>query len=134
MRSLIVLATAALVSVGCSSQPPDRPEETAQPAPSGVPTLTDQQAAPERVLLDVTIAGGQVTPTNQQLQARVGEPILIRVTSDTPDELHVHATPEHSFEVKPGPAQTFQFTVEVPGKVDVELHEAHRVVATIAVQ
>ncbi|MGN7782698.1 hypothetical protein ACTJJE_24730 [Mycolicibacterium sp. 22603] len=134
MRSLIVLATAALISVGCSSRPADRPEETTQPAPSGVPTLTDQQAAPERVLLEVTIAGGQVTPTNEQLQARVGEPILIRVTSDVPDELHVHATPEHSFEVTPGPAQTFQFTVEVPGKVDVELHEAHRVVATIAVQ
>ncbi len=134
MRSLIVLATAALISVGCSSRPADRPEETAQPAPSAVPSLTDQQAAPQRVLLEVTIAGGQVTPTNEQLQARVGEPILIRVTSDVPDELHVHATPEHSFEVTPGPPQTFQFTVEVPGKVDVELHEAHRVVATIAVQ
>jgi hypothetical protein len=36
--------------------------------------------------------------------------------------------------VKPGPQQSFQFEVEVPGKVDVELHRLHRVVATITVQ
>lgn len=131
VRTLTVLATAALVSVGCSSPEPAQP---AASTPAGVPAMTDQQEAPERVLVDVTIADGVVTPTNQQVQAAVDQPILIRVRSDVPDELHVHATPEHTFEVKPGPPQTFQFTVEVPGRVDVELHGAHRVVATIAVQ
>ena len=68
------------------------------------------------------------------MQAAVRQPIIIRVTSDTDDELHVHASPEHTFTVKPGPLQSFQFEVEVPGKVDVELHRLHRVVATITVQ
>jgi sporulation-control protein spo0M len=104
------------------------------PAITAAPTLSDQQAPPQRVVIDVTIADGKVAPVNQQMQAAVRQPIIIRVTSDTDDELHVHASPEHTFTVKPGPLQSFQFEVEVPGKVDVELHRLHRVVATITVQ
>ena len=131
MRTLIVLATATLLSAGCADPgPSSTPAET----PSGAPAMTDQQTPPERVVIDVTIADGQVSPINQQMQARVNQPILIRVSSDAPDELHVHASPEHTFEVKAEPLQSFQFAVQVPGKVDVELHGAHPVIATITVQ
>lgn len=135
MRTLIaatvVLTGAVLATAGCTSstgEPADRSAATAAPA------LSDQQAPPERVVIDVTIENGQVTPVNQQVQAAVKQPIIIRVTSDAEDELHVHASPEHTFAVKPESLQSFQFEVEVPGKVDVELHDLHRVVATITVQ
>lgn len=96
--------------------------------------MTDAQAPPDQLVIDVTIKGGTVTPTNEQLQAGLGEQIVIRVDSDAADELHVHSTPEHTFPVAVGPAQSFQFTVEVPGRVDVELHESHTTIATIQVQ
>lgn len=86
------------------------------------------------VTIDVTIANGQVTPTNAALQARVKEQITLRVTSDATDELHVHSVPDHKFEVAAAPNQTFQFSVDVPGKVDIELHHLRRTVATIQVQ
>ena len=82
----------------------------------------------------LTIADGTVTPTNAELSARVGEPITIDVTSDTADELHVHAVPEHEFEVKPAAGQHFRFTVDVPGRVEVELHHLNRTVAVIQVR
>jgi hypothetical protein len=97
-------------------------------------STTETQAPPEQLVIDVTIKGGKVTPTNEQLQASVGEPIVLRVDSDATDELHVHSTPEHSFDVGIGPAQSFQFTVSVPGRVDVELHDLHATVATIQVR
>ena len=122
MRTLFIVAAATLLTAGCA--------ETETPAPP----LPDQQSPAQRVVIDVTIEDGQVTPTNQQVQAGVNQPIVIRVSSDVPDELHVHATPEHTFAVKAEPLQSFQFQVAVPGRVDVELHESHRVVATIAVQ
>ncbi|MBW0014314.1 hypothetical protein [Mycobacterium sp.] len=84
--------------------------------------------------LDVTIARGQVTPTNAALQAKVRQPITLRVTSDATDELHVHSTPDHKFEVAAAPNQTFQFSVDVPGNVEVELHHLNRTIATIQVQ
>lgn len=135
MRTLIaatvVSAAAMLATAGCSGST----EEPAAPsAATAAPALSDQQAPPERVVIDVTIAGGQVTPVNQQVRAAVKQPIVIRVTSDTEDELHVHASPEHTFAVKPESLQSFQFEVQVPGKVDVELHHLNRVVATITVQ
>lgn len=83
--------------------------------------------------VDITIAHGQVTPANATLQATVHQPITLHVTSDAPDELHVHSVPDHKFEVAATANQTFEFSVDVPGSVDVELHHLDRTVATIHV-
>lgn len=124
MYRLCGLAAAVLVLAGCSSAPeapPPSPESSSAPAEVGP-------------VLDITIAGGTVTPTNGELEARVGMPITLVVSSDVADELHVHALPEHTFDVVPAAGQSFQFTVDVPGRVEVELHEAHRTVVTIQVR
>lgn len=84
--------------------------------------------------VSVTIAHGQVTPANAVLQATVHQPITLHVTSDADDELHVHSVPDHKFEVTAAANQTFEFTVDVPGNVDVELHHLDRTVATIQVR
>ncbi|HUE35680.1 MAG TPA: hypothetical protein VMQ38_23100 [Mycobacterium sp.] len=84
--------------------------------------------------VNVTIANGQVTPTNATLQAKVKQQITFHVTSDAPDELHVHSVPDHKFQVAAAPNQAFQFSVDVPGNVEVELHHLDRTVATIQVQ
>lgn len=96
--------------------------------------MSNEQAPPTRLVIDVDIKGGNVTPTNQQLQAGVKEQIIIKVNSDVADELHVHSTPEHTFNVEAKPMQSFQFTADVPGKVDVELHKLGKIIATIQVQ
>jgi hypothetical protein len=89
-------------------------------------------AAP--VTLDITIANGTVTPTNAQVQATKGQPIVLHVNSDANDQLHVHSVPDHTFTVEPRPGQTFEFSTDVPGRVDVELHHLNRTLATIHVQ
>ncbi|VBA38939.1 hypothetical protein LAUMK13_02365 [Mycobacterium innocens] len=42
--------------------------------------------------------------------------------------------PDHKFQVAAAPNQTFQFSVDLPGNVDVELHHLKRTIATIHVQ
>jgi heme/copper-type cytochrome/quinol oxidase subunit 2 len=84
--------------------------------------------------VNVTIANRQVTPTNVTLQAKVKQPITFHVTSDATDELHVHSVPDHRFQLAAAPNQTFQFSVDVPGSVEVELHHLNRTIATIQVQ
>ena len=96
--------------------------------------MQNEQAPPDRLLIDVQIKGGEVTPTNQQLEAKVNQPIVVKVNSDVADELHVHSTPDHTFNVEAKPMQSFQFSVDVPGKVDVELHHLKKTIATITVQ
>jgi hypothetical protein len=143
-----VLATAATLSAvlaGCGGAGSGGSADTASATAaltSGNPSatsvdpsqMTDQQQPPNRLTIDVTIKGGEVTPTNAQLQGKVGEPIVVRVNSDADDELHVHSVPDHEFKVEAKPGQTFQFTVDVPGSVDVELHHLNRTIATIQVQ
>jgi PBP1b-binding outer membrane lipoprotein LpoB len=137
-RTLTVLAAAALITAGCGGGSEGPGYETQQATPSettvNAQDMTDQQAPPKRLTIDVMIQGGKVTPTNEQLKAAVNQPIIIRVNSDVADELHVHSNPEHTYKVEAKPGQSFQFTVNVPGSVDVELHQLKKTVATIAVQ
>lgn len=133
----LAIAAAAVVLAGCGGSDT---EQTTSPAASppgaGEPAGTAGPAgqSADQAVLDVTIEGGSVTPTNEQLQAAVGQPIVLRVDSDTADELHVHSTPEHTFPVAAQQGQTFEFTVDMPGRVDVELHNSHTTIATILVR
>ena len=94
---------------------------------------TSTKPAGAGLTVDITIAHGQVTPANATLTATVRQPITLHVTSDATDELHVHSVPDHKFEVAATADQTFQFSVDVPGNVDVELHYLDRTVVTIQV-
>jgi len=66
----------------------------------------------------------------------VGQPIELRVDSDVADELHVHSEPEQEFEVEadPGTDQVFTFSVDLPGQVEVELHELEATIVELVVQ
>jgi ABC-type glycerol-3-phosphate transport system substrate-binding protein len=137
-KTLVLLTAAALITAGCggSNSSDSASSATSSTAPSTVnpSDMSNDQAPPNRLNIDVDIKGGNVTPTNQQLKAGVKEQIIIHVNSDAADELHVHSTPEHKFNVEAKPMQVFQFTVDVPGKVDVELHHLDKTIATITVQ
>ncbi|KUI03650.1 hypothetical protein AU188_22755 [Mycobacterium sp. IS-3022] len=135
-RSVIGIVTAlTLLAAGCGgSQNTDTDAGSPAQATVSPSDMPDQQRPPDRLTIDITIEGGNVTPTNAQVQGKVNEPIVLRVNSDAADELHVHSVPEHTFKVAPKPGQQFQFTVEVPGNVEIELHELNRVVATVQVQ
>jgi hypothetical protein len=131
----MALAAAALITAGCGgsdggeSAPASSPPSTVNPS-----DMANEQAPPARLVIDVTIQGGNVTPTNEQLQAAVNEQIIVRVNSDVADELHVHSNPEHTFKIEAKPAQSFQFTADVPGQVDIGLQQRKRTIATVQVQ
>ncbi len=96
--------------------------------------MQNDQAPPDRLVIDVTIKDGQVNPTNAQLEAKTNEQIVVKVDSDVADELHVHSTPDHTFKIEAKPAQQFQFSVDVPGSVDIELHHLNKTIATVQVR
>jgi sporulation-control protein spo0M len=132
-----VLTAAVLLVAGCGGGSNNSGQGSATSSgPSTInPTdMQNQQAPPNRLDIDVTIKGGNVDPTNAQLQAKVKEPIVVRVNSDSADELHVHSTPDHTFEIQPNKAMQFQFSVDVPGNVDIELHHLNKTIATVSVQ
>jgi hypothetical protein len=127
--------TTALLAAGCSGDPGQVSTQGGPSATTVNPSdMEDHQAPPARLVVDVTIKGGNVTPTNEQLEAGLNQPIVFRVNSDVADELHVHSNPEHTFKIEAKGGQSFQFAVSVPGKVEVELHQLKKTIATIAVR
>jgi nitrous oxide reductase accessory protein NosL len=133
-RPLIAAAAAgALLLAGCGGSTDSAGSSSPTSASAGASGTAGSQDG-NQLVVDLTIAGGKATPTNASLQAAVNQPIVFRVTSDAEDELHVHSTPEHEFEIKAGNGQSFPFTVQVPGRVDVELHKLGVTVATIQVR
>jgi hypothetical protein len=126
-----ILTVAAATAVGCSHTSTTASTATSVTASSAASaTSTSPATGP---VLEVTIASGKATPANAAVPAHVGQPITVHVTSDAADELHVHSTPDHEFAIAAAPNQTFTFTVNEPGKVEVELHHLDQTVATIDV-
>ncbi|MDT5240756.1 MAG: hypothetical protein QOD97_2954 [Mycobacterium sp.] len=139
LKTLTALTAAALLTAGCggstsSDTATSGSSAPATPSSTAAPQMSDQQEPPARLVIDVTIKGGEVTPTNAQFDANAKEPIVVRVNSDVADQLHVHSNPEHTFDIEPKIGQSFQFTVDVPGNVDIELHQLNRTVATVTVR
>lgn len=137
-RLLIALSAAFIVvtAAGCSSTSPRPSRTTTSGIDASATTSGDHPAiAPDpSTVVTITIAGGTVTPTNAEIDAVVGQPIVVNVSSDAPDSIHVHSVPAHVFDVQVRPDQRFEFTVDVPGQVDVELHELNRTIVTIVVR
>jgi hypothetical protein len=139
LQTLTALTAAALITAGCggstsSDTATSGSSAPATPSSTDAPQMSDPQEPPARLVIDVTIKGGEVTPTNAQFDANAKESIVVRVNSDVADQLHVHSNPEHTFNIEPKSGQSFQFTVDVPGNVDIELHQLNRTVATVTVQ
>lgn len=119
LRYGLVTIVAGSLLVGCSSgaesEPADEPASTAR-------------------TIDIRIANGAVSPANTRTEAAVGQRIELRVDSDATDELHVHSAPAHTFPVTAASGQQFDFTVTVPGRVEIELHHLGRTVTTLLVR
>lgn len=133
---MLIVTAAALLIAACGGSKDNGEASGPSPSTSTVsPSAGAEQPSPtDRLTIDISIEGGNVTPTNARLQGKVGEPIVLRVNSDAADELHVHSVPEHTFKVEPKSGQMFQFTVDVPGNVEIELHDLNRVIAGVQVQ
>lgn len=128
------VATSASESATPSASESATPSASESATPSASESATDAEAGDANVIA-IDITNGQVQPTNVRLDAKVGEPIILRVTSDAVDELHIHAVPEHTFAVAESEdVQEFEFVVNVPGQVAIELHDAGVTVATLRVQ
>jgi hypothetical protein len=130
-----VIGAAFAAVAACSSPPSSTDSPSAAPSPSAQSAATTSSTSADAgTVIEVTVDKGVATPTNAETQAVAGQPIVLQVTSDAADSLHVHSVPEHVFDVAAAPDQRFEFTVDIPGRVAVELHDLHVTVVTIEVR
>lgn len=94
----------------------------------------DDDGNDDAVEVEIEIEDGQTTPAGERITVQPGQTIELEIDSDTADELHVHANPDHSFAVKPTDGQTFEFAIDQPGVYEMESHETGTQVISIQVQ
>lgn len=129
----------ALVVSGCAGT--DAPDEAAA---SGSPATSQAQGTPERqattappaeptgTALAVEVAGGRVTGDTGRVPVPLGDPVTVTITSDTPDEAHLHGY-DVTADLAAGVPTELTFDATIPGVFELELHGAGTVLLTLQV-
>ncbi|MGY1780721.1 hypothetical protein [Geodermatophilus sp. SYSU D01036] len=131
-RRLALAALAVLALSGCSgTAPSDAGAPSGTPAPSPEAS-TAAAPTPAGRALAVAVAGGRVTGDTGRVPVPLGERVTLTVTGDVADEVHVHGY-DRTAELAPGAPATVQFTADVPGVFEVELHGTGTVLLSLQV-
>ena len=145
-RLRAALAAAALLALAaCGSDPepeaPLAPVESVSPTPAAAGSAPGEPAASESaaahadhdmVEVDITVANGEVQAPNDRVEVPLGSMVVITVTSDAPDEGHVHGY-DLEFAVGPDEPGTVEFPADIPGVFEVELHDSGKVLFQLRV-
>ena len=86
-------------------------------------TNTEPPAPPAPVLRRIQIRGGTVVGGPPEIQAKKGDTVVIVVSADVLDEIHLHGY-DIEKQVQPGQAARFQFTANLEGQFEIESHVA----------
>jgi hypothetical protein len=143
---LVSLVGALTLLAGCTSSPsgpdstPTGSSVSAGPASSGPassgPASTAGPSAPaDAVTLDITIKAGQVSPNGTKVDVTKGETVVLNVTSDADDEVHVHTAGDgYELEVKAGVPARGQVVAADTGSFEVESHHLEKIIAILVVR
>jgi hypothetical protein len=108
----------------------ESPATTEQATTEASPATT---AEPEAVRLDYVIVRGQPQGGIARDSVDRGRSVVITVTSDVADEVHVHGY-DLSAEVAPGAPATIRFVADAPGRFEIELENSAVQVAELEVR
>jgi hypothetical protein len=92
---------------------------TTGPGTTSGPTTTAADTTPK---IEVTVVGGKPQGGVRREQVKTGETLVLRVTADVADEVHLHGY-DKSADVAPGKPAEIRFTADIPGVFEVELEQ-----------
>ena len=128
--ALLAATALGLALTACTSTA--EPAAPAPSAPASTSASTPASPAADALTVDITIAGGDVTPNGEKLDVAVGQEVVLDVTSDEDDEIHAH-TGGDGFElaVTAGQPATGSFTLTSAGSFEVESHHLGKVIVIL---
>lgn len=120
----------ATSSVATTTAP--APATTAEQPPATTTAVTGSPG-PGTIHIDYAIADGKPVGGIGRDSVTRGRIVVIRVTSDVADEVHLHGY-DLTVDVAPGAPATIRFTADVPGRFELELENLHLPVAELEVR
>ena len=92
----------------------------------------DPEPVPEGAIV-VDVKGGKVSGVEDTVEVALDDEVILVVSSDEPDEVHVHGYDETD-DVGPEERAEIEFTADIPGVFEIELEEAARLLFELQVQ
>jgi hypothetical protein len=132
--ALLALAC-ALSAGGCAGTDAEEPLAANSSATATGSTTTGSATSPavESQRIEVTVAGGEVTGDTGRVPVAAGTSVILVVTGDAADEIHVHGY-DLTAQLEPGRPAELPFDATIPGVFEVELHEAGTVLLSLQVE
>lgn len=123
--AILILGSGALILVGLFLllRPAPRTPAAATPASASTSALAlpAAQPAPQMYSFDIVVKQGRRVSGPALIQVHTGEEVVLRVTSDQADELHLHGYDLH-LRLLAGEPGTLRFKAVHSGHFDYELH------------
>jgi hypothetical protein len=121
----------ASASPSAAVSSPSEPPSSAM-SPTSVPARSPSLNAEYALTINVQIAGGKTVPNGEKINVRVGQKVILNVTSDTDDEIHAHLG-ENGYElaVQAGKPAKGSFTLDSPGSFEVESHHLEKTIVIL---
>jgi hypothetical protein len=134
--AVTLLLGLGLTACGGPAEPAPPPVTGSSPTASASSDPAPSADADDRVVVDITIAAGQVTPNGEKVDVAVGQEVELNVTSDADDEIHAHTDQADGYEleVKAGVPTTGRFTVSSAGSFEVESHHLEKIIVVLNVR
>jgi heme/copper-type cytochrome/quinol oxidase subunit 2 len=110
------------------------PSEPSSPAtsPTSVPARSPSLNAEYALTINIEIAGGKTVPNGEKINVRVGQKVILNVTSDTDDEIHAHLGENgYRLAVRAGRPATGSLTLDSPGSFEVESHHLEKTIVIL---
>jgi len=117
---------------GCAGKPAGTAAATAASGTSATSSASGTPSHGREQRIEVTFAHGKATGDTGRVQVAKGTAVTLVVTSDAADEVHLHGY-DIEKELTPGTPATLQFTADVAGVFEVELHHAGTVLLRLQV-
>jgi hypothetical protein len=114
-------------TVNSPSEPPSPAASPTSVSPS-MPSLNPDYT----LTINIVIAKGKTTPNAEKINVRVGQKVILNVTSDADDEIHAHIGGDgYELPVKAGTPTKGSFTLESPGTFEVESHHLEKIIVIL---
>ncbi len=102
-------------------------------APTSAVSTEDTSAAIDGTLIEATVAGGKVTVAEDRFEVAEGTYVVIRVTVDAEEPVHLHGY-DIEADALPGKPAEIAFTADIPGVFEVELEDSGTLLFEIEVK
>ena len=139
----VALLTACGTDVGTgagTAQPGSQPPPAAGASPSATPGTTPSTGAPpspsggtSAQVVALEYRAGAVTGVPGRVEVPLGSDVVLRVTSDVADELHLHGYDEKA-DLRAGVPGELRFRADIPGIFELELEQVGKKLTRLQVR